>query len=64
MRQNARKSILAAGFTVSLAMMGAIIFAVTSIIEETDWWLDYGFYGAFIGGLLTVYFGVMISSRK
>lgn len=64
LKQNTRKSIMAAGFTVSLAMLGAIIFAVTSIIEETDWWLDSGFYGAFIGGILTVYFGMMISSRK
>ncbi len=40
---------MAAGFTVSLAVLGAIIFAVTSIIQETDWWLDSGFYGAFMG---------------
>src|SRR3990172_2105519 len=48
LKQNARRSILAAGFTASLAMLGAMIFAVTSTIDKTDWWLDSGFYGAFI----------------
>ncbi|MCK5157534.1 MAG: hypothetical protein KAR08_00125 [Candidatus Heimdallarchaeota archaeon] len=64
LKQNAHRSIMAAGFTASLAMLGAMIFAVISMVEGTDWWLDSGFYGAFIGGLLTVFFGKMISWRK
>lgn len=64
LKQNAHTSIIAAGFTASLAMLGAMVFAVTSMVEGTDWWLDSGFYGAFIGGLLTVFFGKMISRRK
>ena len=62
--KNARRSIMAAGFTAALATLGAIFFAVTSMSEGTDWWLDSGFYGAFIGGLLTVFFGKMITWRK
>ena len=64
LKQNARRSIIAAGFTASLAMLGAMIFAVTSTIDKTDWWLDSGFYGAFIGGLLTVFFGRMMGSIR
>ena len=63
LRQNTLKSIKGAGFTVSLAALGAIVFAIDSMIEETDWWLSGGFYGAFIGGLLTVYFGKLILKR-
>ena len=64
LKQNARRSIIAAGFTASLAALGALIFAVTSTIDQTDWWLDSGFYGAFIGGLLTVFFGrIMVNSE-
>ena len=63
LRQNALKAMKGAGFTVSLAVLGAIIFAIDSMIEETDWWLSGGFYGAFIGGLLTVYFGKLILER-
>ena len=63
LRQQTLKSIKGAGFTVSLAALGAIVFAIDSMIEETDWWLSGGFYGAFIGGLLTVYFGKLILKR-
>ena len=47
------------GFYGSLAVMvisilGGIAFAVHSVIEEyDDWWLDVGFYGGALGGLLT-----------
>ena len=54
-KENTMKSIQGAGFTAILAAVGAVVFIVSSI--DTEWWLDGGFYGAFIGGLLTYYFG-------
>lgn len=63
LRQNTFKSMKGAGFTASFAVLGAIIFAIDSMIKETAWWLSGGFYGAFIGGLITVYFGKIILER-
>ena len=57
-KENTIKSIQGAAFTAILAAVGAIVFIVSSI--DTEWWLDGGFYGAFIGGLLTYYFGKQI----
>lgn len=57
-RENAMRSIQGAGFTAALAAVGALIFILSSL--DTEWWLDGGFYGAFIGGLLTYYFGKQI----
>ena len=35
-------------------MVGALVFAVIMLTDEPDdWWLDSGFYGGMIGGLLT-----------
>ncbi len=63
LEHNARITIKAAGFTALLAAIGGIVFAISSSIDEIDWWLDAGFYGAFIGGLLTVFFGMLILDR-
>ena len=63
LEHNARTSMKAAGFTVLLSGLGAIVFAISSILDETDWWLDGGFYGAFIGGLLTIFFSKLIIDR-
>ena len=63
LEHNARTSMKGAGFTVVLAGLGAIVFAISSIIDETEWWLDGGFYGAFIGGLLTILFSKLMIDR-
>ena len=63
LEHNARTSMKAAGFTVLLSGLGAIVFAISSILDETDWWLAGGFYGAFIGGLLTIFFSKLIIDR-
>ncbi|MCL7414050.1 MAG: hypothetical protein M8353_10640 [ANME-2 cluster archaeon] len=63
LEHNARTSMKGAGFTVLLSALGAIVFAISSTIDETDWWLDGGFYGAFIGGLLVFFFGKLILDR-
>jgi hypothetical protein len=60
-RENAEKSIQGAGFTAGLALVGAVVFVFSSL--ETEWWLDAGFYGAFVGGLLTVFLGREILKR-
>lgn len=63
LEHNARTSMKAAGFTVLLSGLGAIIFAISSTLDETEWWLDGGFYGAFIGGLLIILFSKLIIDR-
>lgn len=63
LEHNARTSMKGAGFTVLLSALGAIVFAISSTIDEIDWWLDGGFYGAFIGGLLVFFFGKLILDR-
>lgn len=63
LKQNARRTIVCAGYTTILAALGGFIFAISNILDETDWWLDFGFYGAFVGGLLTVFFGKQIYDR-
>lgn len=51
-------SIRAGFFTSILAFVGGFVFVAVSIWEETQsWWLDGGFYGSFIGGLVIVIFG-------
>ncbi len=53
---NADRSVRAAGFTAALAAAGAL--AATS--WGVEWWLDAGFYGAFVGGLLVVWLGRLL----
>lgn len=55
LKENTEQSIRGAAFTAVLAFVGAIVFALSSL--DTDWWLGGGFYGAFLGGLVTVYLG-------
>ena len=40
-------------FTAVLAGAGALALIMTSL--DTEWWLDGGFYGAFLGGLLVAF---------
>ena len=61
LKENAHRSIKGAGFTAALSAIGAILFIVNS--SGTEFWLDSGFYGAFIGGLLTYYFGKQILEK-
>ncbi|MCL7414706.1 MAG: hypothetical protein M8349_01415 [ANME-2 cluster archaeon] len=63
LEQNARISMKGSGFTVMVSGVGAILFAIRSTLDEIEWWLDGGFYGAFIGGLLTLFFGKLIIDR-
>lgn len=60
-KENVKKSIKGGIFAAGLAGISALIFIISNVIEQTqEWWLDSGFYGAFIGGLLVAYFGKMI----
>lgn len=61
LKENAQKSIKGAGFTAALTFVSAVVFILSSY--ETDWWLGSGFYGAFAGGLLTVFFGRQILDK-
>ncbi len=54
--ENIGKSINGAKFAVGLSIFGAVMF-ILNYSDATEWWLDSGFYGAFIGGLLAIYFG-------
>jgi len=49
-KERLRLSKHGAMFTAVLAGVGAIVFIATNL--EIDWWLNGGFYGAFLGGLL------------
>ena len=40
-------------FTAVLAGVGALVLILTSL--DTDWWLDGGFYGPFLGSLLVAF---------
>ena len=53
------KSIIGAKFAVALSVFGAVMFIIM-YNDANEWWLDSGFYGAFIGGLLAIYFGKRI----
>ncbi len=58
-RENIKRSINGAIFAVGLSVFGAIMF-VWGYGDANEWWLDSGFYGAFVGGLLAIYFGKKI----
>lgn len=63
-KKNAKISIIGGIFTTGLAGIGGLVFIIVNIIDETEeWWLDAGFYGAFIGGLLVIFFGKMILNK-
>ncbi len=59
-RQEMQRGIRGAGFTVALAAVGALALIVGNL--ENEWWMDTGFYGAFLGGLLVISFGRQIMS--
>lgn len=46
----------AAAGAAGLALLGGIVFAIDSTIDDSDWWFDAGFYGALLGGLLAAFF--------
>ncbi len=63
-KKNVKKSIMGGIFTAGLAWIGGLVFIITNVIDETEeWWLDLGFYGAFIGGLLVAFFGIVILNK-
>jgi len=45
---------------VSLIVIAAVVFVI-AVSGSDDWWFDAGFYGSFIGGLLTI---VMLRMAK
>lgn len=63
LRENAQRAVKGAGFTAALATLGALVLALNSTLEGIEWWLDSGFYGAFAGGLLTVFFGRLMLNK-
>lgn len=58
---NARRSIRYAAFTAGLAVLGAVALAVSNLGNE--WWLDAGFWGAFVGGVLVAGLGVLLRNE-
>ncbi len=63
-KKNVKKSIIGGIFTAGLAGIGGLVFIISNVIDETEeWWLDSGFYGAFIGGLLVAFFGIAILNK-
>lgn len=64
LKENAQRTVKGGGSAAALAFFGAVVFALSSTLQEMDeWWLDAGFYGAFLGGILTVFFGKMILNK-
>ena len=59
--ENARRSIVAALFTAGLAVLGAIALAVRS--WGVTWWLDAGFWGAFVGGVFVAALGILLRNE-
>jgi len=60
--ENARKTMLGAGFTAALAAIGALVFIIGNL-DAGDWWFDGGFYGAFFGGIFTVIFAKLMMDK-
>ncbi len=64
-KENVKKSIKGGVFAAGLAGISALVFIIDNIVSGTqEWWLDSGFYGAFIAGVLIAYFGKMIISES
>lgn len=59
-RGNAIISIKGGLLAWGLAAVGGAVFAIDSTLDGIEWWLDSGFYGAFLGGGLTAFFGKLI----
>lgn len=50
--------------SISVTIIGAIIFVVNILIDQTqEWWFDAGFYGALIGGILSLVFIRQITDK-
>lgn len=63
-KKNTRNSIKGGMLTAGLAIISGLIFVIDNVIEGTqEWWLDSGFYGALISGLLIVFFGKIILNK-
>lgn len=58
---NARRSIRAAMVTATLAVFGAIALAVSN--WDVEWWLDAGFWGAFLGGVFVAGLGILLRNE-
>lgn len=64
-KKNVKKSIKGGFVAAGLAGISAIVFVIDNVISGTqEWWLDTGFYGAFIGGILVIYLGKKIISES
>ena len=61
LRANAQRSVWAALVTAALAVVGAVALAVTS--WGVEWWLDAGFWGAFVGGVVVAGLGVLLRNE-
>lgn len=60
--ENTRRAMLGGAFTAALAAVGAIAFILGNL-DADDWWLDSGFYGAFVGGLFTALFAKLMFDK-
>jgi len=51
-------------FAVAISTIGALIFVITNVINETqEWWLGSGFYAIFIAGVLISFLGKIMRDK-
>ena len=50
------RAFLLSAVVLAVVFIGALIFVVLEISSDDEWWFDAGFYGGFIGSLLSTVF--------
>ncbi|MBR9705674.1 hypothetical protein GOV14_01440 [Candidatus Pacearchaeota archaeon] len=64
LKKDMKRVMISGIFVSALAGIGALVFIITNVIDETqEWWLDSGFYGAFIGGILIIILAKIILNK-
>lgn len=63
LRSYAQMSVQGGVLAAGVAAIGGLVLGVDSTLEGIEWWLDAGFYGAFVGGLLTALFGRLVVGK-
>ena len=64
-QQVVRRGLFLASTAFVIIVVAALIFTTEMLLDEpTDWWLDTGFYGGFLGsGLTALFFHLTSKSR-
>ncbi len=63
LKAHSKKSIMRGIFVVAVAFIGGAVFAISNIVDGSEWWFDAGFYASMVSGLLFLFFGKQMLNK-